>query len=353
MKIDKLATALTLIASINLSAATLSASPQDGQRARQQDQPAAEQPQRGFDAGRQESVEQRDEPRARARSESLQEEGARSGISMDTQTSIERTASAKDMRAISYAAGRLLVHVDRARTALNQENSDDALRNINQGKTLAKIVENNASVYRVTTSISSGDLKYSTDERVRSLLIPIYTELERVSIIAPIAAAKQSEQARKDSAKLQREPAAKVTDVNLAATSIQLDVATANQQLKQAESAIRQGNLEEADQALERIQQSVAMSYVAVDLPLVQARQNLMLAEAYAQDGRTQDVKRLLQSVADSLEQYAKNADSAKEKEVKSLRDEIENTGQELQGEQQLATQQINDWWQQIANLST
>ena len=45
--------------------------------------------------------------------------------------------------------------------------------------------------YNVTAIIQAEDLNYEEKARVKQLLVPIYPELERVSILAPLMAATQ------------------------------------------------------------------------------------------------------------------------------------------------------------------
>jgi hypothetical protein len=106
----------------------------------------------------------------------------------------------------------------------------------------------------------------------------------------------------------------------------------------------------------------VNFAYVEVDLPLLRARENLMLAKAQVQAGQVQGARITLEAAAQALEQYALRADKSRASQVQSLQKEIQNYAQQLpqqvqpgqhtKQKNQQVVEQINEWWDRIVQLS-
>lgn len=299
-------------------------------------------------------------------------------ITADVQVTPQRQLDQEERRALSLAAGRLLKHVHQARQAVEQQQKQEAIRHIDLGLTLVRIIEEAVPTYQVTARIQAGHTTYQAQEQVKQLTVPIYAELEKVTLMAPLMAAKQ-EAARnggaahpsRSGAQAQPSPAEQpsqssrtamtpvVAGVEAHSTQIMLDVSAAEQHLQAAKRALNNDKYEAADGALAAVQRGVSFAFVEVDLPLLRARENLMLAKTHAQAGQVQDARMTLQAAAQALETYAQRADKSRAPQAQSLQQEIEDYAQQLpqQGQPtrrkiQQTVEQIDEWWDRIVQLS-
>jgi hypothetical protein len=303
-------------------------------------------------------------------------------ITSDVQVTSQGELNEEERRALSLAAGRLLKHVHQARQAVNQQQKQQAIGHIDKGLMLVQIIESAVPTYQVTARIQSGNTVYEEKEQVKQLMVPIYAELEKVTLMAPLMAAKQEaaqnggaahgstagkqpqqsspEQSSQQPSRSPMTPV--VAGVELHHTHIMFDVSAAKEHLQAAKHALSNDKYTAADGALAAVQQGVNFAYVEVDLPLLRARENLMLAKSQVQAGQGQDARMTLEAAAQALEQYAQRADKARASQVQNLQKEIQNYAQQLpqqarQDQQtgqknQQVVEQINEWWDRIVQLS-
>jgi hypothetical protein len=121
--------------------------------------------------------------------------------------------------------------------------------------------------------------------------------------------------------------------VELHHTHIMFDASAAKEHLQAAKRALSNDKNEVADAALVAVQRGVNFAYTEVDLPLLRARENLMLAKSQVQAGQAQEARMTLEAAAHALEQYAQQ-------------------GQQTAQKSQQAVEQINQWWDRIVQLA-
>jgi YfdX protein len=342
--------------------------------------PAASFAQAGQQQGQQQTPSQlrQDQQTQQSPSRPSQGQQQQERITADVQVSPQGQLSEEERRALSMAAGRLLKHVHQGRQAINQQQTQQAIGHIDKGLTLVQIIENAVPTYQVTARIQSGNAIYEEKEQVKQLMVPIYAELEKVTLMAPLMAAKQEaaqnggaahgsmagKQSQQPSTEQSSQPSRAamtpvVAGVELHHTHIMFDVSAAKEHLQAAKQALNNDKYKAADGALAAVQRGVNFAHVEVDLPLLRARENLMLAKAHVQAGQVQDARMTLEAVTQALQQYEQRADKARASQVQSLQKEIQNYAQQLpqQGQQtqqknQQAVEQINEWWDRIVQLS-
>ena len=155
--------------------------------------------------------------------------------------------SAKEWRAVSLAAGRILKHTAQARSAIAGERTDEATTHIDKGLTLVQIIENTVPKRKVTAEIKSGDIVYTDEDEVSPALVPIYDELDHVELFTPIFRAKKESVGDDGSKKEGKasgtpEPVAEVVSFEgLEHSTTQLDVLFAKGMLTLAKKEIAEG----------------------------------------------------------------------------------------------------------------
>jgi len=245
---------------------------------------------------------------------------AGSGITADVKTIPGVQLNDKEWRAMSMVVGRLLVHIDHARQAMENKEKQEALAQINKGQTLVKIIEKAEPDYSIRATIRAGDNVYQDESRVKPFFVPMYSEPDQISLEGPIITGNR-EVAR--DAKLTGAPVIK--EVSSFNTQIKFDVLLAKDHLEVAKTALEQGELEQADRALSAIQEDgVIFAFAEEDRPLERAHENLMLVKRMIEEGNPQDARIELQAASDSLAEYSKTGvDEHRASQALVLRDEI------------------------------
>ncbi|MDQ6968181.1 MAG: hypothetical protein Q9M14_05810 [Mariprofundaceae bacterium] len=87
-------------------------------------------------------------------------------ITSSTNVKALSTLNDQESQAVSQAAGRVLYHTERAKLALVDKKKDEALKQVNQGIKLIRIIHRALPKYKIPTHIKASDLSYKTSEEV-------------------------------------------------------------------------------------------------------------------------------------------------------------------------------------------
>ena len=264
-------------------------------------------------------------------------------IVAEVETAADIALTPQEESALSLTAGRILVHVDRARQAVAKQDQKGARAELDQARTLINIIEAAMPTYTVSTEITAGDLSYSSKDQVQPLMVDVFAELHQVAVLSPITAAKREAGEQAGGAGL---PV--MTEAGLRQTRTTLNVALAEAGVAAAEQAVRASNWDVADRALRGVQAGVIYHTVEVDLPLVRARTNLILARDALETGFVEGAKAALRVASDALERYGRGVGANRAEEAKALRGEIDRFAQELTEKTEGAPEQLMAWWQKI-----
>jgi hypothetical protein len=200
-------------------------------------------------------------------------------------------------------------------------------------------------------------------------VIPIYTELEQTSIIAPLMAARHmntnnqntnnqntnnqntNNQNTTGSADRARSGVA-VRDVNGELTMVGVDVNMANGHLQAAQHAVETGDWAAAASALNAVRDGVFLASVSTDLPLLKARENLALARDEAASNNWKDAHTALMSASHALSNYERTG-GAHANDARSLQQQIDSYDQNLAPNHADAVNRIENWWNDTTNWMT
>lgn len=268
---------------------------------------------------------------------------AASRISAEVEAKPGVKLNAEESRAVSLSAAQILKHVNHARLAIGKKDLKAASQNVDQGLMLVKIINETMPAYKVETKIEAGELTYVDKEDAKPVIVPVYEELQRVAVMAPIEAAKKA--AQKEAA-VAGVPVA--VDVELVHTRTDLNVELARVGLQAAKDAIQKADSKAADGALATVQTGVIFGYTKVDLPLEKVRENLMVAKALVDSGKAKEARAALEVAGDALEDYEKTAGQNRAKEAKELRAEMQKLSKDIEVNSRGASEQILDWWDRV-----
>ncbi len=256
--------------------------------------------------------------------------------------------TASENASLSRAAGRILLHVDDARKAIKNNNKEKAVSHIEKGSILVRIIEESSPDYEVKAIIKSGGLTYEDVRKHRQLFVPVYEELDEVSALGAVLVAKR-EQAKKVESTV---PV--IQDVRLRYTRAELNIALAKLGLEHAKKALNADQVEKANEVLAAIQTGVVLNYAEIDLPLEEARRNLLLAQGMAAHNELKEARAALEEASEALEEYEKNVGESRGEKVKVVRGEIQELASTIESKQEKnkdsnsLKEQIEGWWNSV-----
>ena len=235
----------------------------------------------------------------------------------------------------SKEVGDLLDATNQARVAVQANNLEDAQFHIDHAMENANMILNGSPHQRYAQ---------------------LYDELDRYSVLGPIMTQRNNNTTRNstssDASHVSTTPHTTVRNVEGEYTSVALDVQAARDHLNMASQALQQGNFQKADQALQAVQDSVVVTTVAADLPLLRARENLALARESAEDGHFGETRAALQAASRALAEYA-GTSGPHANDARATQSQIVNFSQSLQQDHTDAVSKIDQWWDQTTDWMT
>ena len=272
------------------------------------------------------------------------------------------TLSAKESQAMSLAAGRLLLHTERARLAIAKKHKKDALKQIDQGLELVKVIKKALPKYEVTTKIKAGGITYTSEDNVSKRYVPVFEEQSLEDIVTPVIQAKKMAHgtdkpgAAKNIAKAPGKAAlAPIEDVSAwSRTTLKLNVMLAADALQQAKTELHKGKYKDADAALAFLQTAgTTLAFEEIEMPLAEAVDNLKLAELEVSAGKSNDARATLNLASYDLQKYQQVVNKNRAKEVGALHQKITSLAESLKGNHsesdlQQARKEIASYWKHV-----
>jgi hypothetical protein len=223
--------------------------------------------------------------------------------------------SAGSREDISTLAGKMLDYTNRARAAIKDSNQQLALQDVNKAESYLQQVEARAH---------------------GSTMIPVYQEFVSVSILSPVRAE-------------QRARHSVVHQVAGDYTSVVVNTTVAKNNLAAAKTALEHQNLSTADAALSDVQEGVQIEATEADMPLVKARENLILARSNAREGKYGETQAALQAASKALGTYAQE-NGPHASAARDLQQQIDSADKDLQQNHADILTKINQWWNTTAD---
>ena len=216
---------------------------------------------------------------------------------------------------VSATAAKIVLAAEEARRAIAAKNKDLALQH-------------------VTSALQAA-------ERLNPLAVaPIYSELETVSIVAPVTSAKKATGTPVPSA---------ITGVIGGYTRLTLDLNNARLNLGAARMALERDDFVKADRDLLALESGVVLESVATNLPLVRARSDLGLARAAATAGQYDKATASLKAAANGLAAYGATS-QPHAADAKALGEEVNTASLNLTRDREQIMGKIDGWWNRVAD---
>jgi hypothetical protein len=244
-------------------------------------------------------------------------------------------SSAGTREDLSMLAGKMLNETNEARTAIKNGNLELATEHVNRAE---------------------ADLENVEAQAKGSTMIPVYQEFVSVSILAPVQTEQNVRRSKAQSSSTAKVPVnggnnAVAHEVSGIYTSVVVNTTVAKNSLAAAKAALSRGDLHTADSALADVQEGVQIRSDKADMPLEQARENLVLARASARNGKYEKAQVALRTASQALSEYADEG-GPHANEARALREEIDKYCRNLQQNHMDAVAKINRWWNTTAEWS-
>jgi len=216
----------------------------------------------------------------------------------------------------------ILQQTSLARDAVKAHAKDAAADHIRQAEALVKQIREQSG--------STG----------QPLLVPVAWETETTTTYTNVKRPKGSD----TSADRLMKHNTNVSAVEQDTTAAKLNVDTAAERLAKADSLISLGDWEGADAALSAVLAAVDRERASTDMPLLRARQNLMLARSRVLDQKYADAKLPLREAADALSSFAALFPGPRAETAKTIREDILAYAQEIAHHHDDAVDKIDAW---------
>ncbi len=250
--------------------------------------------------------------------------------SSSTAASSANSQSAKHM---TQLATKLLQQVTDAKQAISNNNKQAALKDVNQAladrNQLASVAKANGY----------------------NLVVPLYTEFDESSTLAPLISARKGNQNSKPKNALNSYTPITVDQVSGEYTFIGLDLDKAKTRLEAAKTALNNGNNQAASDSLDAIGTDLVMETDQMSLPLLAARENLNIAESAVKNGHNKEAAAALKEASTDLNKYVDaNANSQHAEDAKNLSKTIDAYSNTLSQSHAGSAAKIDGWWHQVDN---
>jgi hypothetical protein len=245
---------------------------------------------------------------------------------------------------LSLASEQILRQVQVARADIKYKGGAEALKHVQKGLELVKIINNALPEYDVTTTVKSGNATYQDEEKQKQSVIPVYGELDEMFAMVPHVKTAEHKGAGNQS------PEKSAGEAEVRETRTFLDVRDANFYLEQAAANLQANDANQADKSLSTLQNNVIHEFGEVELPLLRARWSLMEAARMVVHNDYQDAKAFMQEAVDQLEIYKSDVGQAAAKTTQTMINDIRKVSSGLREQKEASAQKITGIWDKLAN---
>lgn len=136
-------------------------------------------------------------------------------------------------------------------------------------------------------------------------------------------------------------------------TYVGIDLNKAKEHLEAAQTAIRDKNLQSADDSLNALQNDVVMQTVQNDLPLLAGRENVGITEDAVKNKHYTEASAALKEAANDLKRFADANPPRHAEDAKNLSSTITSFAENLPQNHSDAAAKLDGWWHEIDNWFT
>lgn len=276
--------------------------------------------------------------------------GETSKITSVTTTKALSTLTDQESQAVSQAAGRVIYHTEQAQLAIADKKKDAALKQINQGLKLIRIIKSAIPKYKVTTNIKTSDISYKTSENIAQRYVTVLNSSFVENVVMPVVQGKNGGMSNHH--KSSQNPK---EDYSMARRmTVTLDTLVAGRMLNIAKADVKANKLKEAGNALTEVQShGVILSSVEVPLPLASAVDNLYLAQSEMSRKHYKNAYVTLKEASSDLKVYEKINGETHSKAARAIAQKIDkltsvDDKSKIESLMRNAKGDIASWWSDV-----
>jgi len=240
------------------------------------------------------------------------------------------------------------IHTTNTKARLSNE-ATDLLNATNEARSAIQTRDKKDAIFHIDHALAQAMLLNASNRQY----IPLYDEWESYSVIGPLMNQRSREHNANNSAANANASTLRgneiVEEASREYTSAALDVQAAKGHLEAAQQAVNRGEFQRADAALAAVQDGVVVTSVTADLPLLRARENMVLARDAADRDHYHEAHAALQAASDALNQYSKEQNSHTA-DARALRSEIDTYNQTIEQNHADASAKIEGWWDRMVD---
>ncbi len=281
--------------------------------------------------------------------------GEKPVITSSTNIKALSTLTNQENQAVSLAAAQVLYHTEQAQLAVADKKKRKALRHINQGIKLIRIIRGAAPKYKITTNIKSAGVSYKNSEDVTQRYVTVFNNSYTEDVVTPVIQAKRNKvfhHHHKSSARPEE-------DFSMShRMTVTLDTLLAGRMLNIARADVKANKMKNADKALAAIQtDGVILRSVTVPLPLADAADNLYLARSEMSKKHYRNAYVTLKEASKDLKAYGKISGNIHSKETSRLISKIDSltsridahkNKRDVESIMENSKGDITSWWSEV-----
>lgn len=267
---------------------------------------------------------------------------AQAPAAADTGTQTTAGATARAQVEQRYAAESMIEHVNLARLALALKNKEEAAQHIQSAKSLAATLAGTEN--QIRKRVQSGRFTYEYGDNTQEHYFPIAGGMiERKEFdTGPFWA--------------EREGVA-VKNAEVAYVSIAVDTKAATEKLNQAETALKDDNVNQASRALDDLVNTTVTAEKTEELPLVKAQDNLALAKGFLRAKNYAGARFALGHAEDAMEAMTSDQRYTQhDQRIQAIQSEVQQMQATLDKNDpsllDKAEAKMNTWWEELKSWS-
>jgi flagellin-specific chaperone FliS len=277
--------------------------------------------------------------------------GAEGGYRTEVKSETQGTLSPDDRRQISLLAAQVFQHVDKARRALDADDTKQARKEVDKGREAIRAIramQPRTNVHTRTTA-PDGKVIYEDEREVQEDRVPLFEGMLHARTLAPIR------EAQSDASRV---AGVRVVASETLSTEVTADIDFVEAQLGRAAKALDDKKTEDAAGALVVAQvRGVEFRYTKEDAPLAEARDALWLAKRALEENNTTQAQANLGVARLRLEVYRQVLPEGKRQDVTQMLSEVDQLESKLRrevnqpashAERAKQGSAVTQWWERL-----
>jgi hypothetical protein len=277
--------------------------------------------------------------------------GAEGDYRTEVKSETKGKLTQEEWRQASLLMAQVFQHIDKARDAIDADDTKDALKAVNKARDAIKAVRSMfpKTIVKTRTTAPDGKVIYEDDSEIKATRIPLYEGMLHTQTLAPILAA--------------RRRALEVAGVRLVESEtivaeVIADIDPIDGQLSKAAKALEDNKSEVAAKALDQaLVRGIDVRINKEDSELASVRDAIWLARRSLEENNAAEALVNLEAAKQRLKVYRELLSQDERREVDQMLTEVdqleaqlrsEGTHQATRGERARQGNTVTQWWDKV-----